>query len=553
MLKYILPIPLCLISSLAMAETFTLSSTVSAVTVYPVGALVTRDVAFDLPAGRHELVLVDVPEGAWINSLQIFGGDGLVFGATGSRRDRLPPDDREIAARAEIEAQIDALNADILLKQQESAAVQLRINASNARLRFLETIGRQQAGQAGGALENGALSIETLTAMVELVGSESLGAMQEAHQAQIEIAALTVVLTDMHEELKDLHLALNAAGLPPYPRQMVTFDVQVSDNVSGVFQISYLDAAGRSGWRPVYDVYLDTDSGEMRIHRKATVIQYTGEVWQNAAISLSTARPSFQTQLDDPRGHHLRYTDPVPPRQEMRAAAADMYIAPSVVMIEEPARIAGGGMDFQGANALYHLPDGTTIAGDGSEVLVSINSVVLTADLTAQVNLTRSDSPTFLIAEFTNSSNQIILPGNFRFYRDGAYHGSEDLNILVAPGVTETLGFGIIDGIDARRITRKYEDGQSGVLTTSNERIEEYELVVENRSGRTWDIVAYGRVPYSEQEDLEIDYSSRPRPTVVDFDDTRGVLAWQFSLGDGETQSIALEYTIGWPDGKILN
>jgi len=55
------------------------------------------------------------------------------------------------------------------------------------------------------------------------------------------------------------------------------------------------------------------------------------------------------------------------------------------------------------------------------------------------------------------------------------------------------------------------EDGSSGVLTTSNDRVVEYALTVENVGQRAWDVVIYDRIPVSEQEDLLIDWSARTR------------------------------------------
>jgi len=40
--------------------------------------------------------------------------------------------------------------------------------------------------------------------------------------------------------------------------------------------------------------------------------------------------------------------------------------------------------------------------------------------------------------------------------------------------------------------------------------------------------------------------------TETDIDGRRGVLAWEFDLPAGETRTVALDHTLKWPEGMIL-
>ena len=59
-------------------------------------------------------------------------------------------------------------------------------------------------------------------------------------------------------------------------------------------------------------------------------------------------------------------------------------------------------------------------------------------------------------------------------------------------------------------------------------------------------------VPYSEQEDLEIEVTADPAPSETDVDGQRGILAWEFELAAGGKQTITLEQTLSWPEGMVL-
>ena len=77
-------------------------------------------------------------------------------------------------------------------------------------------------------------------------------------------------------------------------------------------------------------------------------------------------------------------------------------------------------------------------------------------------------------------------------------------------------------------------------------------IEIENLTDRAWDVTVQDAVPYSEQEDLVIDWDATPAPDVTAVDDRRGILEWQIALPAKETETIELETTLTWPDGMVL-
>ena len=70
----------------ALAETYTVTSAPTAVTVYNGYAMVTRDVTVDVDAGAHELVLPDLPQWVDAGSLRV-SITGAELGSTRLRND----------------------------------------------------------------------------------------------------------------------------------------------------------------------------------------------------------------------------------------------------------------------------------------------------------------------------------------------------------------------------------------------------------------------------------------------------------------------------------
>ncbi len=537
-----------LMASGALAEEFTLDSTVSAVTVYGQGATITRTMSFDVPAGQHTLTISDIPYEFSAQSLQIMGGDGLVINASHLISQRASLEGQQMERRAALEAVIDSLEAQIRIKQEESAAAGLVINAANARIKLLDSLGTQQAQSAAGAIEAQTLSTETLTALVTLVGSQTLSALQDAQAARTEIAAIN---RDMQEIQKDLNQAREDLAQLVEPADWsygIALQVDAAAAASGQLQISYVVEPAR--WYPVYRFMLDTETKTLKVARSVTVAQQTNEDWEDVVVTVSTADPFSYGSFSLPYINIARYVAPPPP-MEMRSAdnmGAVAFAAPAVVAIEEPARMGGAEVNFQGITATYTLPAGTIIRGNAEETTVALSNNSFNVALTARASM---GGDAFVVADWKNETPEPYLPGQATFFRDGAFVSDDEVD-MVAAGATASLGFGKIDGLQVRRTTLRREDGSSGVLTTSNDRVVAYELSVENVSNRAWDVVLYDRVPVSEQEDLIVDWSARPRPTETNVDGRRGVIAWEFALESGAHKAIKLSYELQWPDGNEL-
>jgi hypothetical protein len=93
----------------AFADTIAATSRITAVTVYPDGAKLTREVSFTAPAaGSHELLVTDMPYGSDPGLIRLAPSEGLQLGAFNLRADRLPPredprtEDQQ-AAKTEVE------------------------------------------------------------------------------------------------------------------------------------------------------------------------------------------------------------------------------------------------------------------------------------------------------------------------------------------------------------------------------------------------------------------------------------------------------------------
>jgi len=75
---------------------------------------------------------------------------------------------------------------------------------------------------------------------------------------------------------------------------------------------------------------------------------------------------------------------------------------------------------------------------------------------------------------------------------------------------------------------------------------------IENLTGQDWDVLLRDAIPYSEQDDLEVELSASPSVARRDPDGQRGILEWDLEISAGETEEVTFDYTLTWPNGYVL-
>ncbi|MEQ8902894.1 MAG: DUF4139 domain-containing protein [Roseovarius sp.] len=533
-------LPLLLVAAPAIADDIALSSRVSAVTLFPQGATVVREVPFAAPAGQHDLILADLPRGTPLASVRV-SVEGARMGGVTTRRDYVPPRDMSesselLAARAEVERLEEALRA----ARARIDDIRLEAEAARARLAFLDRIGQ---GDGVATLE-----IDRLRDLSQMIGTETLAARQTALEATRRADAAERALSDQQEALDAARKALKALVPEEEARAMLAVAVSADSATEGRMLVTY--TIPDAGWQPLYDMHLERDSGALRIERGALVRQATGENWQDVALTLSTARPSEQTQPGQIWPWVPRIVDPEEIRPLARQKGADALMSMAAPAPEmENAVVADATLD--GLSVSYSYPAPVDVTTGADHVRLMLGTLEAQAEIVAQA-VPMVDQTAYLMAEFTNQTDEILLPtSEARFYLDGRYVGQRGLD-LIAAGDEADLSFGPIDGLRLSRTLRDRNEGDRGLIRKSNEMTEAVMIEVENLTDMAWPLRVLDRVPVSEQEDLEITWSATPAPAEENVDDMRGILAWEFDLPAGEAQSIRLETAMEWPEGKVL-
>lgn len=523
------------------ADDFSIPSRVAEATVFPQGATLTRVAEFNIPAGRHQIILSDMPQ-IDLSSLRL-NAPGLTVGAIRYRDDFVPPrTDQQTAAYEAAEALVEDRKRAVEVAQDAVDSIKIEADTARARIAFLDGI-----GQSDGLAQ---VTPDKLRDLAQLIAEEGLVARRAVQAAETRVREAGRAVEDARDELEDAEQALRALSTGGDDRAYLAIDVQADAGSEGVLTLTY--TTGAASWTPTYDIRLVTgDTPSLTMQNGAYVQQYTGEDWREVALTLSTVRPTGRGEPGEVHPWLRRIMDPDRPEAKLIARGLSMSRDSAEMAAPVPMAEVVASSDFNGLSVTYSYPDRVSVANEADAVRISLGTLNFTPEVFARA-VPLSDQTAFLAAEFTNDTGELILGGgNAQFYLDGTFVGQRFLE-LIPSGDDAELSFGPIEGLRLERVVKDRQEGDRGVLTRSNEEVENVEITLRNLTAREWQVRMRDRVPYAEQEDLEISWDAQPVPTETNVEDRRGVLEWRFDMAPKTDQRVELNTRLRWPDGKVL-
>ncbi len=563
-------------SSVHAVEVLT-KSAVTKVTVFPSGAQIVRTAKIDLAAGDQIIVLQDLPERLIPSSLRVEGAGEKSFeiGSVDSKRIYVNVKNKQGVLdkneRQKLEDIIERLS-------DENTLLTSRINAAQTQRRLMERLtdlpGRSPGrpfDKQGGDSGAGMFSVESWGQIFDLIG------------ARMSVADDLILQYRKEQRKKTKDIAKLKKRLSEQPakkeRQMeVRVAVHASEQMSGSLKIKY--QVREASWRPFYDARLATGEKGVKpmlsLTRRAGIRQWSGEDWSNVKLSLSTTSPQKGSQAPVlvPKRLDLLSNIPVAAKpapgyladkvrgrgrgmartEMMSQDTAAAPLAPVVElkkrrMMARERRASVKQYTFQ---AVFGIPGLISILPTGDEKKVAISSDKLEPSLKIRA-VPKVNSTAFLYAKFTHDKKATpLLPGSVALYRDGTFAGNGSMPLINA-GDEYELGFGADEAVKVVRAEIKRTKGKAGVFTKSKTDEQRYTIKITNLHQTAIDMEVIDQIPYSVNENVVVRLlPSSTTPSRQNIKDKRGILAWDFKLGEGQEKLINLDYTITWPADRRL-
>ena len=540
----------CLFALPGFAQTLTADSKITSVTVYPAGAIVTRKVELTLPPGVSEVIIPDIPvesgfPGAEyiLAALQVNAPDGVAIVAISAAQDLPASLERQPGAAVQAaQAEVDRLDAAVRDSAAAAEAIRLTAKAAQEQIAALRGIAQTT---------HGTQSIDDLRALSQMVGTETLRALQTAHLAEQEAAAAELARSDDLKALERARASLAALT----PAQEERYDLLFTlDSAGGPTVLEITQMTEDAMWQPQFDFRLTTgETPKLLVDRRALIIQQSGEDWNGVELILSA---NSLNETVSARTLYERSQGIVEKRvpQEYADGEGGMVepVMEPMVVVEESA--SNFSFDSEGLAKLYRFPVPVNIRSTSSGgTLLSLNQMELTPEIYALAVPIRGYGPkVYVTADFKNTSEEPLFEAMARLFLDGSLIGIDSIDYIPAGG-DATVGFGPVRGLQVTRSVTNKSQGETGLLSVSNQSNELVQIDLNNLTGRDWPVRLQDRVPFSEQDDLKISYTATPPATTENLNRQRGVLEWRFDLPAGQEKQITLETRMQWPDGMELD
>jgi uncharacterized protein (TIGR02231 family) len=492
----------------ALADDIRTPSHIDAITVFPQGADVVRVSEVTLQLGEHTLILDDLPGTIDIQSIRVEGlaGSGLEIASVDSKLVQLSSEAIN-AQRKVIDDQIEALS-------DERAALDQTISDAEYSRKLLLSLADKQLVPASNTETVKTVDVTQLGGLVDLVGARMGVISKTIHDAQIRQRAIDKQIEDFQ---------VKASALAPDDRAHVQVSVHIAaaTQTEGKFKLSY--RVQEAGWVPFYDARMTLpakgEAAKLNLVRRAEVTQSTGESWNDVALTLSTARPMGATAAPELSEDEIRIamderlelktvgksdTAPVAPAASDGEGLADLSANAPVAKESVDNRILQRQAELQmaGFNANYIVSGRVTVDNTGTAKKVRIGTDEFPAKLQA-ITVPRLDTTAYLTASFSVKGDAPLLPGVVNLYRDGMFMGQGSIPLL-SSGEDAKLGFGADDLIKVKRVEVKRNNGEEGILTSSNVRELAWDISVTNLHDVALPVTVIDRAPFSTQENITV-------------------------------------------------
>ncbi len=532
----------------AFADEIIANSNIDAVTVFPLGAEVTRLATVETKSGAHTLVLKGLPDDIDPQSIRVSGraDTRLEIRSIDSAVNFITSDQTLSLERKRIEADIQKLQDKITAFNQQSKTLGYqRKLIQDAAIRPIKITAPDDT-----QIENPKTDLGELFDLV----AERLQALDEK-SLQIQINTRNAQM-----KINDLNLKLGELS----PKQTASVDITIAyqseKETTAAFEVKYRVHNGR--WQPFYDARLEigekNEAAEIQLVRRAEIIQNTTEIWNDVAITLSTARSYGSTsapQLEPVEFAAVYQPRPITSREKRisdLSSAVTQYkpVMEDEAVMAEKSRDEFSEIDAQiftaGFQATYKIDGRFTVENHGTAKKVRMASETVAASLSVH-SAPSIDLNAYLTASFRPKGEHPLLPGRVILFRDHVYMGQGYVP-LIASGEEHELGFGVDDQVRIKRSKAKRKTGESGILTTARTEENSWITEIKNLHDREMIVKIYDRMPYAVHEDTQILLlHDTTKPTERNIENKQGIFAWEYDLEPGDEATIKFGYRITHP------
>jgi uncharacterized protein (TIGR02231 family) len=524
-----------------------LETTITAVTVYPDRARVTRTGQLGVEPGQYHLEVSELPLTLSPESVRVSGRGTARARLGGVDVRRTFYTETPSANAADLEHSIEKLSdTETALTDEE--------NVLQATLDFLGNLAQQSESFAKG-LAYGKFGMKESAELLEFATERTTAAQERLRAIAVHKRELGRERKKLERELAQIHSAR--------PRERYAATVEVEVFSAGDLEVELIYVVSNASWGPLYDLRLtegnESEMPGVEVSYLAQVTQRSGEDWPGVRLTLSTARPALSATLPemDPWYVQVYYpapppaAAPSPPRLERRRAARlpeaeeEGAMAGDVTFAATPLvemEIAQAEVSQEGAAVTFAVAQPADVPSDGSPHKTSV------ATLSLRPELDYLTAPKLVLAAYrratiVNDTEFVLLPGSASIFYGNEFVGTTELK-HVAPNESFEVFLGADDRIKVERelVTREVDKRLLG----DKRRLRfAYQIEVQNLRDRAEKVIVQDQLPTPAHEDIKVrEEEILPQPSKqTDL----GLLEWELALEPGQKTKLVFGFTVEHP------
>ena len=554
----------------------TAPSKISTVTVYQNTALVTREVTLPEAAGQMEVVVSPLPSATMQSSLYAEGSEAVRVLSARYRTRAIAEDNREEVRK--LETEIKALQRTLVELEADMKGVALNMGF-NAKLEAFT------AATLTTLTEKGQLDSDKTILLANHIRDSRAKLIKE------EVKLKQTIETDQQRiAFLTRQLAEKSGGVSRTERDAVI----VVDKKAGVSTIKLNYLVSSATWKPQYKLRAATKANDpVTIEYLASITQQTGEDWPAINLVLSTAQPllnaappdlkslevsvgvpgqtggamhAFEGKGDgkpsgkvledlDNRSKSLRsqsatnYNDKNPQfaaQQQNDAAAIEQFR--DLLITKDDIGKSGGLNDNllgDGPSVTYRLKSKLTLPSRNDDQTLEIAKLDLAPKFYYKA-VPLLTNHVYRLADLTNSTDMILLPGESSMYLDSDFVGSTKMP-FVAVGKPFTVGFGVDPQL---QVTRKLMDKTRTTQGGNQMLTFKYKILLSSYKTAPVDVQVWDRMPHAEaMQTISTTFIMGPTelskdPLYVRDEKPKNLLRWDVKVDpkqNGE-KALAIDY-----------
>lgn len=495
---------------------------ITAVILYPGSATVQRTV--QVPAGASRIEIPGLPAGFDSQTLHAEADPGIRIGQIvvhdAGRTEAANP------AQADLEMKIQALRDQVDAADAEARSAEI-VKA------YLERFGSRGEGERPAA----AIDAKTLAGLVDAIGRGAQDALDRIRRSAIHKRELDKKIQALERDL---------ARLRGGDRDIRNLTVELSAERAGNLRVSY--QVNGAGWLPSYRASLDSGRSKVDLERLALISQKSGEDWRNVQLTLSTSQPRQSPQAPEPQPWLLSWQ---PPRPQPMMAAARPAMAMAPAPMAEARAMVDAEPEYQpptfenqtGFATEFQVPGRVTLPSDGREVSVALSRAVLPVQLRLRV-APRLERAATVTAEAERPAG-VWLPGKMQLFRDGDYIGAGPWNPQAADRFVFSFGRDPLLRVAVDQV--KGQSGSSGLFGKRKERRFAEVFTLTSAHRMPVELLVLESSPVSTAEEVVVERKFEPKPSQENWEQRRGVVAWETTLAPGASTRFSVDYRIEYP------